>query len=56
MSSCKVEDDDFIPCGSIETALKYGAINCCKLFSESLVIGDEPEMVIDFCPFCAEQV
>ena len=56
MNRCRVEDDEFKPCDSMESAIRYGAIKCCKLFGESMVIGDDPEMVIDFCPFCAEQV
>lgn len=56
MSSCTVEDGEFIPCDSMNYALKYGAIKWCRLLSESLVIGYDPEIQIDFCPFCAEQV
>ena len=56
MSSCRVEDDEFIPCDSMESSLKCGAIKRCKLFGQSLVIGNEQEIIIDFCPFCAEQV
>ncbi len=55
-SNCRVEDDEFVPCPSMEEALKYRAIKSCKFFSNSFVIGTDPEMVIEFCPFCAEQV
>lgn len=57
MNRCKVnENDEFIPCDSMEDAMKDGAINWGKLFTESLVIGEDPEIILDFCPFCAEQV
>lgn len=56
MSKCKINKNEFIPCSSMEDAIKNRAINEDKLFGESLVIGENPEIVIDYCPFCAEQV
>ena len=53
---CKVEDDEFIPCGFMKDGLEYNAIKRSKFFYDSFVIGENPEMVLNFCPFCSEQI